>query len=158
MSHRPKAEVTAAKGRLVFSPDWCRACRICEVACSIVKEGEASPALARINVEYDEFQPVSPISASLCFQCVAAECEASCPVEAISREGKAGALVIDEEKCTGCMQCQEACPWGVPKYHPGKGVAIKCDLCQDRAEGPACIAACPLAGKALKFEPEYYMG
>lgn len=142
---------------LVFSPDWCRACRACEVACSIAKEGEARPALARMNLHYDEFEPVAPITATLCFQCEDAACLEDCPVEAISRDGRSGALVIDEGECTGCMACEAACPWGVPKYHPEKGVAIKCDLCQGRAEGPACVEACPLAGRALKFEPDYYV-
>ncbi len=38
-----------------------------------------------------------------------------------------------------------ACPYGaITVMLTGEGVqALKCDLCRHRAEGPACIAACP---------------
>jgi Fe-S-cluster-containing dehydrogenase component len=145
--------IEPAKGPLQFNPNRCRTCKVCEVACSVFKEKQAWPAMARMNIEYDEFQLVDPVSARLCFQCAAPECMAACPVDAISRDKRSGAIVIDEVGCTGCMQCQEACPWHIPKYHPERGVAVKCDLCRDRAQGPACVEACPLSGKALSYEP-----
>jgi formate dehydrogenase iron-sulfur subunit len=39
-----------------------------------------------------------------------------------------------------------ACPYDVPKYHPGKGIVRKCDMCSSRlavGEPPACVQSCP---------------
>ena len=140
-----------ASGRVVFDPSWCRTCRVCEVMCSITKEGAAHPALARINITFDEFREHDPIAATLCYQCVDAACMEACPVEALSRDAYTGAVLVDEERCTGCMRCRRACPWDVPKRHPERKVALKCDLCSERAEGPLCVRMCPLSGKALRY-------
>lgn len=141
-----------AKARVVFDPAWCRTCRVCEVMCSIGKAGAAQPALARINVFFDEFQEEDPISASICFQCADAACMEVCPKDAMSRDERTGAVLIDKKRCIGCMLCQKACPWDVPKRHPECKVAIKCDLCIDRTNGPLCVEMCPLSGKALRYE------
>ena len=138
-------------GRILFDPKQCRACKVCEVACSIVKEGEARPSLARINVFYDEFDEHDPISGNVCRQCKRARCIAACPQDAMSRDPRTGAVVVAQEACTGCLVCLEACPWAVPKLHPDLNVAILCDLCGDQPEGPACLQMCPLAGKALRY-------
>ena len=76
----------------------------------------------------------------------------ACPKEAMSRDERTGAVLIDEARCIGCMLCRKACPWDVPKQHPDRKVAIKCDLCVDRADGPICVQMCPLSGKALRYE------
>jgi carbon-monoxide dehydrogenase iron sulfur subunit len=141
-----------AGARVVFDPGWCRTCRVCEVMCSIAKEGTARPALARINVFFDEFREENPISASLCFQCADAACMEACPKEALSRDGRTGAVVVDEGRCNGCMLCEKACPWDVPRRHPERRVSLKCDLCVERADGPLCVQMCPLSGKALRYE------
>ena len=140
-----------ARARVVFDPAWCRTCRVCEVMCSIAKEGTARPALARIHVCFDEFQEDHPISASICFQCADAPCIEVCPKDALSRDERTGAVVIDEKRCIGCMLCQKACPWDVPRRHPERRLAIKCDLCVERAGGPLCVEMCPLSGKALRY-------
>ena len=120
--------------------------------CSIGHEGTASPALARINVYFDEFREQAPISASICFQCADAPCVEACPKDAMARDERTGAVVIDEKRCIGCMLCQKACPWDVPKRHTERRIAIKCDLCAGRAGGPLCVEMCPLSGKALRYE------
>ncbi len=140
--------------RIAFDPQWCRACRTCELACSIAHEGQASPSLARINILFDEFQAVDPITGRVCFQCQDAPCLDACPTAALSRDAATQAVIVDEEVCIGCMQCQDACPWRIPKLHPVKGAAIKCDLCYDREAGPVCLTVCPLTGKALRFDPD----
>jgi Fe-S-cluster-containing hydrogenase component 2 len=35
-----------------------------------------------------------------------------------------------------------------------KKAAIKCDLCVERAEGPACVAACPTRALSLRYPVE----
>ena len=158
-----------AMGRIVFDPHWCRTCRVCEVMCSIAREGVASPALARINVTFDEFptstgypveieEPAAAqhfVSATVCLQCADAPCIPACPNGSLSRDAQTGAVVIDtapdsETVCIGCMRCRTACPWDVPQRHPERKVAIKCDLCAGRDGGPLCVEMCPLSGKALR--------
>lgn len=109
--------------------------------------------MARINIRFDEFRATDPISATVCFQCQDAPCIEACPVDAISRHARTNAVIIDEERCIGCMQCRNACPWDVPKRHPHKRMAIKCDLCSERKGGPLCVEVCPLSDKALRYEP-----
>ncbi|MHB1357277.1 MAG: 4Fe-4S dicluster domain-containing protein [Anaerolineae bacterium] len=147
----------AARGRLVFDPKSCRTCRVCEQACAITHEGYARPTVSRVNVTFNEFVPAeSAIQAQYCRQCQDAPCIIACPNGAMTREGTTGAVIILEEKCTGCMRCRKACEWAVPKLHPERKVATKCDLCHNRAEGPACVQFCPLTGKALSYDHSYY--
>ena len=46
---------------------------------------------------------------------------------------------IDEEKCTGCGWCIEACEFGSITVHPEKKIVI-CDLCEG---DPMCVKYCP---------------
>ncbi len=138
--------------RVVFDPGWCRTCKVCEMACSTLKEGQSRPAVARINIFYDEFAAVDPIHGVVCAQCADAPCMADCPTGAMGRHPRTGAVIIDQELCIGCMRCRKACPWDVPKRHPDRRKAIKCDLCSDHDGGPYCVQVCPLSGKALKVE------
>ncbi len=141
-----------AQGRVVFDPAWCRTCKVCEVACSILKEGQARPALARLRILFDEFAASDPITGRLCTHCADAPCLAACPNQAMTRDARTGAVLVIAENCTGCMKCRAACPWRIPVRHPERKIAVKCDLCYDRAEGPLCVAVCPLTGKALRYE------
>ena len=65
-------------------------------------------------------------------------------------------MLVDQDKCTGCRQCYDACPYGAPKFATDEPTAkmSKCTMCVDRlAEGkqPACTMACPL--RAFDFGP-----
>jgi Fe-S-cluster-containing dehydrogenase component len=146
---------------IAFDPHECRTCRVCEAMCAIYHEGAARPALARINVVFDEFatsmqlDASSCIEATVCLQCADAPCIPACPAGALYRDPETGAVRVDVDPdsrsaCIGCMRCRTACPWDVPKRHPERKVAIKCDLCAGRKEGPLCVEVCPLSGKALR--------
>ncbi|MDU7587000.1 MAG: 4Fe-4S dicluster domain-containing protein, partial [Acidovorax sp.] len=50
---------------------------------------------------------------------------------------------VSESTCVGCKVCTIACPFGTVNYVADTGKVQKCDLCHDRAEGPACVEACP---------------
>ena len=165
-------EARGARGArhwIAFDARWCRACRVCETVCAIAHEGAARPALARIQVTFDEFASDLPapveepaaarafLSATVCLQCAGAPCIPACPTRALSRDPGTGAVVVDtdpgsERACIGCMLCRKACPWDVPRRHPERRVALKCDLCAGRAGGPVCVEMCPLSGKALRVE------
>ena len=156
LRHISLEELPPARGRVLFDPQWCRTCRVCEAVCSITHEGWSNPATARINVTYDEFATSEPIKAVLCAQCADAPCIPACPAEAMTRHPVTGAVLVIEDRCIGCLRCRKACPWQVPKLHPKRKVALKCDLCSSRNDGPLCVRMCPLSGKALRYEADYY--
>jgi carbon-monoxide dehydrogenase iron sulfur subunit len=133
------------------------ACRGCEIACALahVDSEDLVQALfeqgaqPRIYIESAEGLAV-PLQ---CRHCEDAPCMRVCPTGALSRPGKAGPVLADQEKCIGCEFCVQACPFGVIRLASKGKVLIKCDLCMRRqAEGlpPACVAACPVAALSLQ--------
>jgi Fe-S-cluster-containing hydrogenase component 2 len=61
-------------------------------------------------------------------------------VNAITRNLKTNAVIVEAEKCTSCGNCVTACPYGVLTLDPLTGKAIKCDLCDG---DPECVKHCP---------------
>lgn len=130
---------------LAVDPNLCTGCRVCELVCSLNKEGECNPRKSRIRVlKMDKEGFDFPL---FCQHCGEPLCKEVCPVNAISRDGKTGAIVINEEACVGCRNCSLACPFGIISYDHGKGVSRKCDLCDGE---PKCVAFCET--KALRYE------
>jgi len=115
----------------------CTGCRVCENFCSFHHEGAIWPARARITiVALDDDGPFVP---AVCRQCDDALCAAACPVEAITRDGRTGAWMVDVEECMGCRACAEACSFGIV-FDDERGIPLKCDLCGGE---PECAAMCP---------------
>lgn len=157
-----------AKAMLVdFSK--CIGCRACQVACKEWNQLEAEktentgtyenpPDLSAKNwtrikfVEEGEGDTLKwHFRRILCQHCTEAACEKVCPPKAISHQ-EGTAVVIDQEKCTGCKYCISACPFSVPRYNADTNTAMKCTLCIDRiANGlePACAKVC--APGAVQF-------
>ena len=92
----------------------------------------------------------------LCYHCENPVCIKACPNEAIYKEEKYGAVLIDTEKCTGTRKCWKACPYGVPQFQgdePGTKMS-KCNMCIERLEQgltPICVLSCSM--RALEFGP-----
>ena len=61
----------------------------------------------------------------------------ACPVEAIFEDEK-GVVLVDREKCDGCGNCVEACPYGMIEQDE-EDLAYKCDYC---GGAPACVKEC----------------
>ena len=139
------------KGRIYVELGKCMSCHSCEFACALEHSQskqlakaihEDTPPVARVYVEDIEGTPV----ALQCRHCEDPPCVSVCPREAIEKLGPGQAVLIDEEKCTGCKFCVAACPFGMVALQEHRKLAIKCDLCPRRAnEGlePACVDACP---------------
>ena len=78
-------------------------------------------------------------SPHLCAQCSDYPCVKACPVEALSIDDDAMAVLVDREKCTGCDLCIKACPCNIPFLHPEDNKAVICDLC---GGDPECVKVC----------------
>ncbi len=115
----------------------CVGCRMCEMICSLTHEGECGTTGSRIKILRDEEFGNNLVP--VCTQCAEAPCAESCPVSALSRDLKTGAVLVDEKLCNGCQACIEACPIGAIYMNEQKGVAFKCDLC---GGDPECVKFC----------------
>jgi Fe-S-cluster-containing hydrogenase component 2/CRP-like cAMP-binding protein len=91
--------------------------------------------------------------AGACLHCLDAPCQQACPVGAITLL-EDSAVQIHRDRCIGCSQCANECPFSViDMYEPTspadapsskKGiVANKCDLCLTQDADPPCVACCP---------------
>lgn len=145
---------------VIANPNVCIGCATCMAACYESSYARGKLAVPRLIVT----RTSSGTMPNQCRQCDDAPCANVCPVGAL-RFGK-DSIELYEEICIGCKMCTIACPFGAvragaeimpsvnytmePKYNLGlesevgaKSIAIKCDLCNGRVEGPACVQVCP---------------
>jgi len=122
--------------KLSIVPNLCIGCRECELMCSLKHRGRFNPSEACIHVTYDpEMNCYFPI---ICRHCDEPACLDACPSDAFTRREGTGTVVIDEQKCTLCLQCVEACPYDAIRIAPD-GTLLKCDLCDGE---PICVRFC----------------
>ena len=65
----------------------------------------------------------------------------ACPEFAIEINELNGIVVIRNDTCTGCRQCEEACPYNAIRYDEEQLKVFKCDFCEG---DPACVKWCPV--------------
>lgn len=131
---------------LLIDVEKCTGCRICELICSLHHERECNPAKSRIHIiKWGEAGLDVPL---LCQQCDIPLCESVCPVKAVNRDTKTGALLIKDDACIGCRMCVIVCPFGGVFEDMEKRKVIKCDLCEG---DPKCVEFCPT--EALQYMP-----
>jgi len=130
-------------------PELCTGCNRCVYACAAEKTGLFMPSLSRIHI--NNF-PLEGFSApSVCFQCANPDCMQACPENAIHRD-TLDVVIVDQEKCVGCGECVEACPYGMIEMD-GENKAYKCDYC---GGDPACVKECE-PGAIIFVEPDKKM-
>jgi len=129
---------------LVFDPDHCTGCGLCEVMCSLVHTETCNPARSRIRILKMEEKGVN--IQTFCQQCEDAACIAACPVSAINRNRSSGRVEIDDELCIKCKECITACPYKGIYFDGIDDKMIKCDLC---GGDPKCVMFCET--KAIEF-------
>lgn len=156
---------------IVAEPSWCIGCRTCEIACAVAHDGGAGVSGLKAGTFAPRLRVIKSMNVSTavtCHHCEDAPCVNACPSNAIVY--KQHSVQVEQERCLGCKTCVVACPFGamevvtVPATRQFAGVAValgvkaeaqKCDLCIDRADGPACIAVCPT--DALHLMDESFM-
>jgi Na+-translocating ferredoxin:NAD+ oxidoreductase RNF subunit RnfB len=84
-----------------------------------------------------------------------ADCERACPFDAIAMSSD-GLPVVDEEKCTACGKCVDACPRNLFELHPlSQNIFV---YCRSKDRGPvarkACKNACIACGICSRACPE----
>jgi molybdopterin-containing oxidoreductase family iron-sulfur binding subunit len=159
---------------MVIDRRKCIGCHTCTIACKVAngtgpnifwslvvdREVGTYPSVRR------EFIP------KLCMHCKNARCVDTCPTGA-SHKREDGIVLVDTNKCVGCMQCILACPYQVRYLNSGKvgyyktgltpyenfayqqreaHTVEKCDLCVDEIEqgqDSVCVRACPLKARIL---------
>ncbi len=138
--------------------DECTGCNLCIIACKDEHVGNSHEPWTKqqpdtghfwMDVKTMERGKVPKVKVTylpiLCQHCENAPCMKVCPEDAISRDGN-GLVQIDQEKCTGCGLCQEACPYDVIYMNEDLKVAQKCTGCAhliEVGETPRCADICP---------------
>lgn len=139
---------------IMFDPDRCIGCQTCITSCKLTHRLGPGQFRNDIVFTYSEASQRLGFFYQLCQHCERPACVRSCGTwpRAIEKRGTDGVVVIHREYCVGCMNCVEACPFGMMSFEPLENKADKCDLCVgliDRIKEPACVSHCP--GYALSF-------
>ncbi len=128
--------------------DRCSGCKACVAACHTLNgldEGESWRDVGLLIGGMPAL-PVLQHVTSACHHCVEPACLHACPVDAFEKDPHTGIVRHLDDQCFGCRYCTMACPYDAPKFHAGKGIVRKCDMCSERlavGEAPACVQACP---------------
>ncbi|MBO7475690.1 MAG: 4Fe-4S dicluster domain-containing protein [Campylobacter sp.] len=139
---------------VITNPGLCIGCKACEKAC--VKESIKRGKLGITRIKVSKVEKTS--STNQCRQCDDAPCAVVCPSGALQNLGDF--VHLNEHLYIGCGLCTVACPYGAISLdcmdvfgvdrdendlsQPGfPNIAVKCDICDGRVEGSACVEACP---------------
>lgn len=151
-----------------ITPDKCKACRRCEVACIAAHHNMSfKEAMKHRDTLVSRVQVVKAEGLKTtvrCHQCKDAPCCNVCPTQALQQD-EDGRIIMNEENCIACEMCIKACPYGtismdamrgkesdeegLPCAIPGRNVAVRCDMChawriENGKKITACMEACPV--------------
>lgn len=135
--------------------DRCSGCKSCVVACHALNGLDEEETWRSVGtlIGGSRVAPVVQHVTAACHHCLQPACMAACPVNAYEKDPLTGIVKHLDDQCIGCQYCTIACPYEVPRYHPGKGIVRKCDMCAGRlaaGEAPACVQSCPHEAISIK--------
>ncbi len=148
-----------------YSPDYsfCTGCESCSILCGLTHEGFTGPGNSRIRIDLGTRSMVHTVLA--CQQCNDHPCYDACPKKGQAMKiDEKGIVYIEEEFCIGCGLCARACKFQPSRIAMKKNKdrkqwkAVKCDLCRNRPEGPACIQYCPARCIGLSEDSTFVSG
>ena len=146
-THPTTTETTPLIGAGVIKHDEvkCTGCGTCVLRCSQYNSGEPGPLLSRTELIRNPFEPQFTFNS--CQQCDSPPCYFVCPKKdvALCIDPVTGTRYTNEKECIGCGKCIAACIY-VPsrrKMNLESNVAVNCNLCRGRSEGPNCVQYCP---------------
>lgn len=129
---------------IIIDSNKCTGCGLCQMACSIHRNGQCEASLARILIYRDEkagiFIPMT------CRQCTDPPCAAACLMNVISKDYATGITIRNLEGCISCRVCQVACPFDASIFNYLQDRVENCDQC---GGDPQCVKYCPYG--ALKY-------
>lgn len=136
--------------------DRCSGCKACVVACHTLNGLDEQETWRDVGllIGGSSTLPVIQHVTTACHHCLEPACLSGCPVNAYEKHAVTGIVKHLDDQCIGCQYCTLACPYEVPKYHAGKGIVRKCDMCSSRlavGEPPACVQACPQQAIAIRI-------
>lgn len=136
--------------------DRCSGCKACVTACHSLNGLDEKETWRDVGllIGGTTANPVIQHVTTACHHCLEPACMTACPVDAYEKNPVTGIVKHLDDQCFGCQYCTLACPYDVPKYHAGKGIVRKCDMCSDRlahGEAPACVQACPHEAIAIRL-------
>ena len=147
----------------------CNGCHNCQIACKDEHVGndwtpyaKPQPDTGQFWLKLHEFikgtvpkvkMHYLPV---LCMHCEEAPCMAACQIDGAMYRREDGLVMVDPQRCTGCQNCVDSCPYGVLFFNEDLNLAQKCTGCahllDDGWQVPRCVDACPTG--ALKFVDE----
>jgi len=143
---------------MVIDQERCIGCEACSVACRL--ENNAVEFWVRVETQGGSEKDTSVgtfpnltlnFLPKLCNHCLNPPCVDVCPVEAIKKRDD-GPVILDQNLCTICKACSDACPYNVIYFNEKEELAEKCNLCVHRIDlglEPFCVICCE--GQALHF-------
>ena len=144
---------------LLIDQERCIGCESCTMACKMENTPNGGPHI-RVktiggggrDVPAGHYPDLTmDFLPETCMHCAKPSCVDACPSDAIVKRPD-GVVVLDQEQCTGCGSCVEACPYGAIRLDDARGVAAKCNLCSHRIDKglePFCVRCCE--GQAMHF-------
>jgi len=122
----------------VIDVSRCSGCFNCQLACKDEHAGndwtpyaKAQPMTGQFWCKvHDHVEGTRPkvkihYTAQLCNHCANPACMPACKFDAITRRDD-GLILIDPARCTGCRECQSACPYDVIYFNDEENICQKC--------------------------------